>query len=51
MLKPSEFSTASDTASLMESVASKINMHTRLLKVEDELLFARAVSKRLQKAG
>ncbi len=34
-----------------ESIASKINTRTKILIVEDELLFARAVSKRLQKAG
>ena len=51
MLKPSIFLTPSDTKPSVDSVASKINMRTKLLIVEDELLFARAVAKRLQKAG
>lgn len=51
MLNPAVFLGANETKLSTENVASRINMRTKLLIVEDELLFARAVSKRLQKAG
>lgn len=51
MLKPAAFLVATDTVPSTEKVTSAINMRAKLLIIEDELLFARAVSKRLQKAG
>ena len=50
-LNPAAFSVENAAGQSMESIVSKINMSTKLLIIEDEVLFARAVVKRLQKAG